>query len=552
MFKRNQGTQIDMFDKTNGLNDYHMKLLEKSWAGYFRENIFPKINEDNFSVLFSTKVSRPNTPVNIMVGLLILKELNGQTDDELMNSLIFDIRFQYALYTTSYERQPISRNAFTNFRNHLISYELETGKDLYKEEIIRLSTEINKCCKKGTLLKRMDSMMISSSCKSLSRINLAYKVNINLIEKVNAIDEALLGDREKEYLRTGFKKETVYSATKENQQDKLKELLKDSKDLYEKYRDNRKINILEEFKLLDRMLHEQTDDKTGLPKDSKEIKPDSLQNPSDPDATYRFKYGNNVGYVANVIEEIHENGEVYITDFDVKQNTYSDASFMEDYIDKKEDNEKETTLVDAAYYSNEINKKAIEKNIELVPTQTMGKKQVNNTVIADFKVDDVNHQVLQCPNNETPIDSKYNEKTHTYLAHFDFSKCEKCPLRENCKLAGYIKKRKVSARFTGESYQKAKLEKRMNSEEYKKISNHRAGIEGTMSTLRRKYNVDNCPSKGLLRLKLKFGGDILSINIKKAIKYSKKGSNEMEYISLIKKIFLTLGKFRLSSHSGKI
>ncbi len=482
MFKRNQGTQIDLFDKTNDLNDYHRKLLEKSWAGYFRENIFPKINEDNFSVLFSTKVSRPNTPVNIMVGLLILKELNGQTDDELMNSLIFDTRYQYALYTTSYERQPISRNAFTNFRNHLISYELETGKDLYKEEIIRLSTEINKCCKKGTSLKRMDSMMISSSCKSLSRINLAYKVNINLIEKVNGIDEALLGDREKEYLKTGFKKETVYSATKENQQDKLKELLKDSKDLYDKYKDNSKINILEEFKLLDRMLHEQTDDKTGLPKDSKEIKPDSLQNPSDPDATYRFKYGNNVGYVANVIEEIHENGEVYITDFDVKQNTYSDASFMEDYIEKKED----------------------------------------------------------------------NEKTHTYLAHFEKSKCENCPLRENCKLAGYIKKSKVSVRFTGESYQKAKLEKRMNTEEYKKISNHRAGIEGTMSTLRRKYNVDNCPSKGLLRLKLKFGGDILSINIKKAIKYSKKGSNEMENISLIEKIILILGKFRLSSHIGKI
>ncbi len=32
---------------------------------------------------------------------------------------------------------------------------------------------------------RMDSMMISSSCKKLSRIELVYTVNLNLIKKLN-------------------------------------------------------------------------------------------------------------------------------------------------------------------------------------------------------------------------------------------------------------------------------------------------------------------------------------------------------------------------------
>lgn len=519
MFKLNNSTQINLFDNAMYLNDYHMKLLNTGWAGYFRENIFPKIDEERYSVLYSNKVSRPNTPVNIMISLLILKELTGLTDEELMESLIFDIRFQYALYTTSLDRQPISRNMFTNFRNMLISYELETGIDLYKEEIIKLSKEINKCCKKDTSLKRMDSVMISSPCKHLSRIDLVYKVNANLIEAINKIDNTILTERERKYLEPGFKKENVYNITKDNQFEKLSILLNDSKELYKNYKDNDLINKLDEFKLLIRLLEEQLDDNTSTPKDSKKIKPTSLQNPSDPEATYRNKYGNNIGYVGNVVEEIHENGEAYITDYDLKQNVYSDTSFMEDYINNKADDKEETTLVDAAYFSSAIDKKAKKKNINLIPTQTMGKKETKDLIVAEFKIDDDKNEVLSCPNGETPIDSKYNNETHVYLAHFDRNKCLNCPLREKCEKAKFIMKRRTTLRVKKEAYQKAKLEVKMHSKEYKEISNHRAGIEGTMSTLRRRYNIDKSPSTGLLRIKLKFGGDILSINIKKAIKY---------------------------------
>ena len=59
-------------------------------------------------MLYSNKASRPNTPVNVVVGALILKELLGLTDDELVEGLMFDIRYQYALHTTSFEEQPLS------------------------------------------------------------------------------------------------------------------------------------------------------------------------------------------------------------------------------------------------------------------------------------------------------------------------------------------------------------------------------------------------------------------------------------------------------------
>ena len=94
--------QLSLFDSFGGLTDREKKFLDKSWAKYFSEYIFPKIEEEPYAVLYSEKDSRPNTPVNIQVGALLLKELTGMSDDEIVLALMFDVRFQYALHTTSY------------------------------------------------------------------------------------------------------------------------------------------------------------------------------------------------------------------------------------------------------------------------------------------------------------------------------------------------------------------------------------------------------------------------------------------------------------------
>ena len=61
------------------------KILEKSWEKPFSDIIFSNIDEMIFAPLYSDKRnSRPNAPVNVIVGALILKELNGLTDDEII------------------------------------------------------------------------------------------------------------------------------------------------------------------------------------------------------------------------------------------------------------------------------------------------------------------------------------------------------------------------------------------------------------------------------------------------------------------------------------
>lgn len=60
---------------------------------------------------------------------MVLEELMGLMDEEFMDSLLFDICFQYALHTTSFKEQPVSDRTFSRFRRRCLTYETETGID---------------------------------------------------------------------------------------------------------------------------------------------------------------------------------------------------------------------------------------------------------------------------------------------------------------------------------------------------------------------------------------------------------------------------------------
>jgi len=115
MWSKNNFQQMSFNDSVMNMPDYLKKILKNSWAHPFQEVIFPAINEDRFEVLYSKKPSRPNSPVNVIIGALILKEIFQLSDADLLGSIYFDDRFQYALRLTSEEKPPVSINTFTNF-----------------------------------------------------------------------------------------------------------------------------------------------------------------------------------------------------------------------------------------------------------------------------------------------------------------------------------------------------------------------------------------------------------------------------------------------------
>ena len=139
--------------------------MEKSWAKIFTDEVFPAIDEERFSVLYSYKASRPNAPVNVIIGALIIKELFDYSDDEIVENLMLDLHLQYALHTTSFVEQPISDKTLSRFRKRCYDYETLHGVDLYHDCVKDLSGKIGKIMKLNGRIRRMDSMMIESNIR---------------------------------------------------------------------------------------------------------------------------------------------------------------------------------------------------------------------------------------------------------------------------------------------------------------------------------------------------------------------------------------------------
>jgi len=151
-------------------------------------------------VLYSDNLaSRPNNPVNVYFGLLILREVFNQSDEEALNSLMFDIRYQHALHTTSFQEQPVSKNSLTNFREAIYKYSQEHGIDLIQEEIEAQAKSLSKVFKIEGKTVRIGSLAVSSSCRKLSCcLEIIYSTVSRLIKVIDK--NTTLPERFKPYL----------------------------------------------------------------------------------------------------------------------------------------------------------------------------------------------------------------------------------------------------------------------------------------------------------------------------------------------------------------
>ncbi|WHE07422.1 transposase [Thermoanaerobacterium thermosaccharolyticum] len=257
-FKPNEYQQITMEDRFLNLDERTKKFVLNSWAKGFAEIIFPAINEKRFSVLYSDNpASRPNSPVNAIIGALILKEMFNLTDDELLASILCDVRFQYALHTTSFKSQPFSDRTFSRFRERLYLYNLETGRDLLHEEMEAMANVFVKYFDINPSVKRMDSIMVSSSCKKMSRLEILYTCVANMVKAVYKTGEYEHLKNMEHYLDEDDRNKTIYHRKNEEITKRLQEIIEDAytltKELGEAYAE------LPEYQLLQRVLKEQTE-----------------------------------------------------------------------------------------------------------------------------------------------------------------------------------------------------------------------------------------------------------------------------------------------------
>ena len=120
MFRQTEN-QRSLFEAGMLLPQMKRTQCEKSWAGAFREKALPLLlkRETDFSILFDDKNGRPNKSVALVVGVLLLKEMNDLTDEEAIGALDFDSRWWFAFELEATETH-VCQKTLHNFRMGLI------------------------------------------------------------------------------------------------------------------------------------------------------------------------------------------------------------------------------------------------------------------------------------------------------------------------------------------------------------------------------------------------------------------------------------------------
>ena len=516
-FVTNSAQQMTFDDSTYHLTDRERKALEKSWAKPFAEELFPKIDEEPFRVLYCENNGSPNTPVNIIIGASIIKELQDLSDDETVEGLMLDIRLQYALHTTSFEEQPLSDKSLTRFRNRCYEYYSKTGIDLIHNCIVSLAGEIAKVMKITGRTRRMDSMMIDANIKKLSRLELIYTCIANLVKRLSKEGKIELPESLKHYAAANDFNQVFYYAKSSSYAEKCLTLLDDADALFAICGEN--YIEWEEYILFKRCMAEQTIVNDGsrrlATREDGTMTSSMLQNPSDPEATFRSKAGEeHRGYVANFEESVGENGSV-VTDYQFEQNTYSDSQFLHDSLEKM-DIQEETVIIstDGAYPTHENQKLAERKNVQIVSTNMNGRKA--NDICADFVMNKEKTAVIQCPAGIDALSCSGPYSNGQMRVTFPATCCINCPNRDKC--PAKIGKRVSAVVISASTINRAQNQRHSQGEEGKNFAKFRNGVETIPSILRRNYHTENLP-RGKTHGSLFFGFKIGALNFKKLFTY---------------------------------
>ena len=90
--------------------------LEQSWAGSFYQEFFCRINEEAFAGLYADEPSRPNIPVNVLVGQETLKSGIGWSDEEMYDHFLYDLQERYAVGYHQFGADEFELGSLYNFR----------------------------------------------------------------------------------------------------------------------------------------------------------------------------------------------------------------------------------------------------------------------------------------------------------------------------------------------------------------------------------------------------------------------------------------------------
>ena len=511
--------QRDIFDPWAFLTPKRRRLLDAGWPGLFREHILASIPVHKVAKYFDEAFGRPTKELYAMIGALILQQTLDLTDEETVREYAFDIQWHYALNITeeSDKAKYLSLRTLWNNRNIVAQNKLED--DIFKASTNRLA----KVFKVNIDKQRIDSVHIKSNMRRLGRIGIfsesIHKFLVNLKRGHKNQFDTIDGKITDTYLSRDAL--GCFSRVKPSESKKtLTKVSRDLFDLVQQFKVCPEVTDMYSYKLLERILKEQcnlTDDKDNPVqlKTPKEIPSDSLQNPSDPDASYSGHKGQ--GYQVQVMETFCDDEEEkeqslnLITHVDVEPAHASDANAIVPAIEsvEEQDLKPKEVMADSLYGSDDNCESAEEHGVELI-SPTMGSVEKEKLSLADFHFSPKG-DIIACPQGNAPAKVKKRKKISI---GFSATSCQSCPDLSRCP----VKKGKkyYYLRFTDKEMRIAKRRLYEQSVEFKDRYRWRAGVEATISEYDRRTGVKHLRVRGIKAVRLSATLKAIGVNIFRA------------------------------------
>lgn len=518
MFKRNKKhQQTEIFDWD--INVSKQAKLDKSIWHTIRTDVFEKVDESIFAVLYPSHTGRPNAPINEIVTLLMIKELNDWTYRELESHMTLHIGVLFAS-GVNFGQSTVSLRTLTSFVQSLREYYDLTGTDLFNQEFNRLVSSQIEEFKVNTKIARVDSTQLATNVCACNRIQLI----IESIKRLNRV----VGKSEQEFLKGLCPDYLKYEA------DNYVSLLKPSgiEDEFSKLGHccyviinefGDKYSHLYEWQMFIRIFKEQfvigdsSDNEPKITKKSSEDKKsDDIRAIDDPEATLRHKSGkNNLGFVGNAIETADPEADLnLIADVTVCTNITSDGTMLNEALDSLV-NERLTELCelhfDGGYGGPIVDSKLDKYSINVVQTGIAGAKC--DASMSVEKSDD--SYFIICAHGQRVQGVKLSK---SHKATFDKAICKGCPhfaycpidkLRNDGDFVYYLKDIDLLKRLRLSYIKTIPIERRTL----------RSGVEATIRQFKCHTKAGKTRLRGLFRHKLWFTMLALAINIKRINDY---------------------------------
>jgi hypothetical protein len=533
--------QRSIFEVEGRVGTSVQQRLKKSWAAGFAEKVWPVIldSESEFATVYSDENGRPNWSVARMLGICVLQEMLNLDDQKALDCLSFDARWQHAL-GIDLEDAYLSRRSLVDFRSRLTAHDPEMK--LLRRLFERIGTAAIAEIGLSTAEQRLDSTLIASNIFTRGRVELFRKTLSHFLNWLTKEHPQKLSDLSP-LLRNWYEETKKGGWFGKVDKDKAKQqattLAQMLHEVVILFAEDDSVKSAEPYQLVVRLFSEHCEVRSkdgnggnnggsgGDDSDEKVVvrstlkhSGSTLQSPYDPDAGCGYK---GPGYLLHVTETCRNHSVEIITDFECTPAGETDRNKDGDILSRLHDAglQPEVLYEDGGYPTGRGIIDAAQKGTEIVAPMTGGRLAENTIGRECFKFEATTGHCTLCPMGHAPmrhdIRSTHHDNPATLHAYFDGDICRACELQSRCVVRPPNNGRKgnfhleIGAHLVVRDAALAAQKDDTWWERYK----IRAGIEATMSELKRGHGIGKLRVRRMPRVRMSLSFKVTACNVKR-------------------------------------